>query len=300
VRSDRQRPERDAQQLDGFGRATVAGCSPCLLMQFSRVLKVCGRESSTLSAILRDAWDRGDLRVMTRNNPLRASRAHIALLAHVTREELRRGLTETDAANGYGNRHLFIACRRSKRLPAGGSLDDAEIHRLGLKVRAALERARAVGILRRSSTAERLWEVIYNNIDDDVDGMVGALTARAEAQLLRLSVVYALTDGSRTIEVPHLEAALAVWRYSEKTLRSVFGDASGDENADKLLDALKRAGQAGLDGTEQRAVFARHISGTELERARQRLEEQGLIDTLEEPTGGRPRVRSFWIAPKAL
>ncbi|MBA3304725.1 MAG: hypothetical protein H0U25_02200 [Thermoleophilaceae bacterium] len=106
--------------------------------EFARVLKVCGRDSSTLSAILRDSWDRGDLRVMTRKDPLRASGAHVSLLAHVTLDELRRSLTETDAGNGYGNRHLFIASRRSKRLPAGGNLDESEVHAMGRTVRAAL------------------------------------------------------------------------------------------------------------------------------------------------------------------
>ncbi|MEJ7765298.1 MAG: hypothetical protein WKF86_07370, partial [Acidimicrobiales bacterium] len=183
--------------------------------EFIRVLKVCARDSSTLSALLRDAWDRGDLRVLTRRDPLRASGAHIALLAHVTADELKRGLLESDAANGYGNRHLFVAVRRSKRLPAGGNLDDSDVHALGKKVRQALEVARRIGIVRRSPAAAELWEEIYNAIDDDADGMLGALTARAEAQQLRLSVIYALLDGSRTIEVPHIEAAQAVWRYSE-------------------------------------------------------------------------------------
>lgn len=76
--------------------------------EFARVLKVCARDGSTLSALLRDAWDRGDLRVMTRRDPLRASNAHISLLGHITVEELRRNLTETDIANGFGNRLLYI------------------------------------------------------------------------------------------------------------------------------------------------------------------------------------------------
>jgi len=39
--------------------------------EFSRVLKVCSREGSSLSQIIRDAWDRDSFRVLTRNNPLR-------------------------------------------------------------------------------------------------------------------------------------------------------------------------------------------------------------------------------------
>jgi hypothetical protein len=115
---------------------------------------------------------------------LRATGAHICLLGHAVPDEVRRHLTETDAASGYGNRHLFAAARSSKRLPAGGGLDDQAVHDLGQKVRAALETARKVGIVRRTQAAEELWADIYLGIDDNVDGMVGALTARAEAQLL--------------------------------------------------------------------------------------------------------------------
>lgn len=265
--------------------------------EFSRVLKVCGRDSSTLSAILRDAWDRGDLRVMTRKDPLRATAAHVALLAHVTVEELRRSLLESDAANGYGNRHLFIASRRSKRLPAGGNLDDQEVHELGLKVRSALECARRVGIMRRSPDAEALWESIYMAIDDELDGMVGALTARAEAQMLRLSVAYALTDGSPVIELEHLLAAQAVWSYSEATIAHVYGDTVGDEVADRLLAALREAGDEGLDRQAQRDVFARNVPAARLAQAREVLERKGLVVTLTEPStnAGRPRTVTYAV-----
>ena len=261
--------------------------------EFSRVLKVCGRDSSTLSAILRDVWDRGDLRVMTRNNPLKATGAHVSLLAHVTVEELRRSLAEVEAANGYGNRHLFIASRRSKRLPAGGNLDQSVLYALGREVGAALEDARKVGIMHRSPRAEALWEDIYNGIDDEVDGMVGALTARAEAQMLRLSVAYALMEGSRMIDVPHLLAARAVWAYSEQTVAYVYGDAMGDEVADRMLSELRRAGDGGIDGAGMSAVFGRHVTAKRLELARNRLVDRGLAYVLTEQTGGRPRVLTY-------
>jgi hypothetical protein len=255
--------------------------------EWARVLKVCARESSTLSAVLRDTFDRGDLRVMTRRDPLRATEAHVCLVGHITMEELRRNLAETEGANGFGNRQLFVLVQRSKRLPAGGNLDDALVHRVAMKVRDCLEEARKVGILRRSPEAEQLWTELYNAIDDDVDGMVGALTARAEAQILRLSVAYALTDGSRTIEVSHLRAAHALWRYCEASVVYVFGDAIGDEVADRLLEAIRRAGPGGLTHSEQSNVFGRHLAARRLQLAREALERRGLIMAGERETDGR-------------
>ena len=74
--------------------------------EFSKVLSVAGRQGNTLSPNLRLAWDLGNLATMTRNSPLKAVGAHISLVCHITAEELRRNLTETEMASGFANRFL--------------------------------------------------------------------------------------------------------------------------------------------------------------------------------------------------
>jgi hypothetical protein len=39
------------------------------------------------------------------------------------------------------------------------------------------------------------------------------MTTRAEAQTRRLACLYALADRASVVELPHLEAGLAVWNY---------------------------------------------------------------------------------------
>ena len=73
------------------------------------------RESSTLSATLREAWDTGNLRIMTRNSAVRATDAHIGIIGHITAEELQRCFTETSAANGFGNRFLWLCVKRARQ-----------------------------------------------------------------------------------------------------------------------------------------------------------------------------------------
>ena len=87
--------------------------------EFGSTLRVLEREGNTLSAQLRQAWDSGNLRVLTKNKAARASAAHVSLIAHVTREELLKYLNQTEQANGYANRHLWVCVRRSKFLPDG-------------------------------------------------------------------------------------------------------------------------------------------------------------------------------------
>src|SRR5262249_33916982 len=88
--------------------------------EFANVLKVMSREGNTLSPVIRSAYDNGNLRILTKKSPARATGAHISIIGHITREELRRELTETESANGFGNRFLWAAVKRSKCLPEGG------------------------------------------------------------------------------------------------------------------------------------------------------------------------------------
>jgi hypothetical protein len=221
-----------------------------------------------------------------------ASGAHISVLAHVTREELLRRLDDVEIANGFANRFLLALVRRSKHLPEGGSLDPAALEDLARQVGVAIQRAYRVGVLTRSPAAKDLWAKAYEDFGDGDEGLAGAVTARAEAQTLRLSVAYALLDGSALIEVKHLEAALAVWNYCEASAYLIFGDATGDPVADTLLAAVREAGEQGLDGTEQRDLFSRHVSAARLALARSLLEGKRLIVTAQEETGGRPRLVS--------
>jgi hypothetical protein len=65
----------------------------------------------------------------------------------------------------------------------------------------------------------------------EVSAMVGAIIGRAEAQVLRLSALYAVLDRSRMIRTSHLLAALAFWEYAEDSAQRIFGDRLGDHVA---------------------------------------------------------------------
>ena len=261
--------------------------------EFARVLKVANREGNILSPLIRQAWDGDRLQNMTKKDPLKVDLSHVSLLAHITVEELHRALTETEAANGFGNRFIWACVRRSKKLPDGGNLTDQDVAALGQKIRSALQAAREVGRLQRSREAAELWATMYEQIRDET-GMVGAMTARAEAQLLRLSITYALLDGTKMIEPQHLLAAASIWGYGHRSVEFLFGGRSGDPVKDTLLEAIQDAGSNGLTFTEQRNLFSRHQSHR-VRQARKELEADGKTETIMEQTGGRPRKISYAI-----
>jgi hypothetical protein len=262
--------------------------------ELARLLRVAGRENSTLSPIVREAWDGGRLQFRTRQGITIATGAHISVVADITRAELRRELTDTEIANGWANRFTFVLARRSKRLPSGGNLDDRDVAQFGSRIQDALCRARRHGRMRRSAEAEERWREFYLSIDDRVDGMLGSVTARAEAQALRLSVIYALLDGSVSIELQHLDAALGLWQYMCASAELIFGDDRGHPLADRLYQELLRVAPAGLDGTQQSNLFGRNVAARELSEARAVLEREGVAETVVERLGpGRPRLVTF-------
>jgi hypothetical protein len=162
--------------------------------EFANTLAVMERPGNTLSCVIRNAWDGGTLETMTANSKRLATGAHISIVGHITEDELRARLTRTDAANGFGNRFLFIFVRRSKLLPFGGNLDPADIAMLGEFLREAAEFAKTVGRIRMTPAARNLWSVIHERLSAEQDGLLGAVTARAEAQTIRLATLYALMD----------------------------------------------------------------------------------------------------------
>lgn len=238
--------------------------------EFARVLAVAKRESSTLSAVIRNAYDTGNLRVMTKS-PARASGAHMSMVGHITVEELQMRLTDIDMTGGFANRFMFVLVRRGELRPNGGNIDPAELNALGARLGKTLWAARDVGEMRRTPTADRLWDAMYRRMaTDDPPGMLGALVARPESHTLRLSVAYALLDGSHVIDVHHLKAAWAVWCYVRQSTEQIFADPTGgmSKPALRLFEAIKDAGFRGLTFKEQSNVFNRNLSSKDLENLR--------------------------------
>jgi hypothetical protein len=259
--------------------------------ELAQVLKAIERSGNTLSPVLRDAWDTGDLQTMAKNSPARASGAHVSLIAQVTIEELRRLIKTTEMVNGFANRILWVCVKRSKMLPEGGGV--VELGSLLHRLRQAVDFSSVPGELRRDDGARELWEEMYPIVSAEHAGLFGAVTSRAEAQALRLSMIYALLDASDVIKVEHVRAALAVWDYCERSAAHIFGETTGVPDADKILEALRR-NPSGLTRTDIRDVFGRNKRQEEIDHALSVLEELNLAYCRTENTGGRPAER--WCA----
>jgi hypothetical protein len=126
--------------------------------------------------------------------------------------------------------------------------------------------------------------------------MLGAVTARSEAQTIRLALVYALLDGVGEIDVSHLSAALALWEYCEASAEYIFGDMLGDPVADEITRALQQAGSDGMTRTAIRDLFGRNQSSDRIGAALVLLVTNGLARMEMRPTLGRPA--EVWVATR--
>lgn len=260
--------------------------------EFANALHVSSRDGNTLTAIIRQAWDAGDLRTMTKNSAAKASGAHISILGHITRDELLRLLSTTEAANGFCNRFLWLCVRRSKSLPEGGQIHEADLGPIQRRLMRAVQFARGTGEVCRDEEARALWIDAYPQLSEGKPGMLGAIVSRAEAQVMRLACLFALLDESALIRVEHLRASLALWDYCEASARYIFGQRLGDPVADELLSALRQHPQ-GMTRTEIRDWFGRNRKACELDRGLSLLKHQGLARSETQESGGRPSER--WV-----
>lgn len=261
--------------------------------EFASTLRVMARDGNTLSAVIRQAWDVGDLRTMTRNSPAQATGAHISIIVHITRDELCRLIEATEASNGFCNRFLWLCVRRSKTLPEGGHFDETTLGPLIQQLSRAVQFGRGAGELSRDDATREMWRTVYPALSDGKPGLLGAVTGRSEAQVMRLASLYAIQDMSYVVLPAHLTAALALWEYCEASARYIFGQRLGDPMADELLSAL-RSHQDGMTRTEIRDWFGRNRRANEIERALSVLARQGLARKDMAQSGGRPVER--WLA----
>jgi hypothetical protein len=262
--------------------------------EFASTLTVMAREGNILSAVVRQAWDSGNLSPLTRNNPIKATNAYVSFLGHITTLELLVRLDDTSKANGFANRFLWLLVRRSKELPEGMAVPEEELFPLTERLSKVITFARTVTEVKRDADAKALWASVYHDLSEGKPGLLGAVLSRAEAQVLRLSEIYALFDLSAVVRVEHLRAALAVWEFCERSAVLIFGKRLGDPTADRILEALRNAGPAGMSDRDIYELFGRNKSASELARAKNLLLSLRLAKREKEETGGRPRT--LWRA----
>jgi hypothetical protein len=263
--------------------------------EFASILYTLKPAKGRLSPLLRGALDSGDLPTLDMHQRLYATGTHISLIAHITQRELAQNLHRTQAHNGFANRCLWTWVQRSNCLPEGGNLSPNALSPVARELRRALDWAAAAPeiLFRRDHAARELWQHCYPALSQLHPGLRGAATSRAEAQVLRLSAIYAALDSSSVVGLPHLQAALAVWDYCSTSASLLFENSTGDPIADRICEALDQAPK-GLSRNQIRELFHGHVNCDRIDAALQQLVLLGAAGCHSQQTAGRPAT--LWSA----
>lgn len=259
--------------------------------EFAGAMAQTKRDGNTLSMVIRTAWDGSTLDPLTKTSKIKATNPHIGWVSHITLFELNTRLNETEIFNGYANRILWVCAKRSKLVALPEPMDSEKLSEFQYELAQIIAANQGEVSITPTKEVKDLWrDKYYYELSQDRPGKLGCVTNRAEAQVLRLAMVYCLLDKSKRINVNHLEAALAFWEYCSDSARYIFGGRQADNISQQILDALKNGP---LTATEINRLFHSHVSKPRLEEALSQLVASDKVAFEKQSTGGRPTTRYF-------
>ncbi|GAA3890023.1 hypothetical protein GCM10022243_63620 [Saccharothrix violaceirubra] len=254
--------------------------------EWAAVMARMKREGNTLGALLRQAWEGGNLSTLNVNARM-ASRSHLGIIAHITPKEFRGKLSAGDLAGGTYNRFLPVAVAQSKESPPPP--DPELVGHLAASLAARLDHAGRLDTLTFTDDAQlhrRRLQIEFNGHLGG-DGPVEEFISRAAANCVRIAAIYAALDRTPLITPEHLEAAAALVRYSIASANAVLGT---DRDERDLAAFIAAAGPDGCTKTLITKRFCKDDKTTARFRAAlEHLVDAGDVTVVERPRAdGRP------------
>ena len=128
-----------------------------------------------------------------------------------------------------------------------------------------------------------LWLHTYFYFSKEHLGFVGPVLDHAEAQVIRLAMIYALLHSTDTICPHHLQSAPAFWQYCQPAAKSILAGRKPDTISDRIIAALKTGPKSKI---ELHKFFNRRLEETQLDNALIDLIGQNQIHLRKERTNG--------------
>lgn len=269
--------------------------------EFSKVLRIADRQGSILSDVIRLAFDcsRPLANAAKSTRKLKSSNHCISVFGGITPDELVKIFPALAAVSGTGNRYLWVWSDSDKLLATGGR--EVDVSRYANTARANIDANRGAGILEFSPGGLDWWETHYPILrrGDNVPEMVRPMVTRISDQVQRIALIYAATEGSPHVTEAHLETGLAWVTHSIQTVEAVLGGLVRNEEAGRILAALRQHPGTPATKLEIYDLFYRRITKTALDAAISELEEAGLAFSWTAPSeGGRPPVMVMATTPE--
>lgn len=189
------------------------------MSEFSEVLANARRKgTTTILTMLMKAWDTPpQLSNDSLANPALALNPFVSMLAGTQPDVLAQDLTDTDISSGFANRILFVPGSGKGPNPWPDEVDERKLHAHWIKVRhniMAYSEGDYVPV-NRTPQVKDLWEQFYMVPRGD-SPVERTLAQRHQVMALKVALIYAITDCSKTIEFEHLSRAISFidWMWS--------------------------------------------------------------------------------------
>jgi hypothetical protein len=169
-------------------------------------------------------------------------------------------MASRELTNGFANRFMMFWAERTKMIAFPRATRQEDVDALAERVLKVLQFCQAERWVDRdqmrvelSPEARKRYEKLYHGeLNDNAAGeRITALIERRAPMLLRLAMLFALCDLTSTVEVHHVNAALAWVRYGVESVKFIFASAADEvdvaetnDTAQKIVDFLRDQGKA--------------------------------------------------------
>ncbi|MEB0058810.1 DUF3987 domain-containing protein [Variovorax sp. LG9.2] len=289
--------------------------------EFANVLQQGKRDGNTLSSALRDAWDGVSIKPATKGRPrVWASDPHVCLSGAVTPGELHGLMASRELTNGFANRFMVIWAERTRMLPFPCATPQSEIDAFAERAievirfadgdRFAETDCKEIGI---TDAAKAKFAALYmSELNDESAGeKITALLERRAPVLRRLAMLFALCDLTATVDVHHIDAALAWVRYWSDSVTFIFSNAAEEvataevnDTAQKIIDFLAER-ETATRSQVSKECFGGHQSKARIDAALDELltatPPRIVVETVARPKGtpGTPTKNYLLVAKSA-
>ncbi len=237
--------------------------------EFGNVLNMAQRQGNTLSHVLRNGYDGKTIKPLTKRDKVCVSDPFFCLIGNITPGELvEHSKCSVMSINGMLNRTMILWTKAVRRQPIPEAMPQDKLDSIAEEFARLIMEARnhlfethwkkQQVIARPITLGQNARELWINNYDQLVNmpdcHFVSTLCRRHRLHTLILASVFALMDGSLIIDPPHLESALAWFRYSKSSVIYSYRTFSMQEqaaNTNQLAEDILRV----ISNTEQGQGF---------------------------------------------
>lgn len=219
------------------------------MSEFSELLANARRKgTATILTMLMKAWDNPpQLSNDSLTNAALALNPSVSILAGTQPDVLAGDLIDTDISSGFANRIMFIPGTGKGPNPWPAEVDERRLHEHWVRVRRNLQAYKGGDEylpIHRTPAVEALWSHFYLTPRGET-AAERTMSQRHQVMVLKIALIYAMTDCAKQIEQEHLERAIAFVDWMWGCVRQMMGSwATSTDNrlAKRITDVLTRTG----------------------------------------------------------